>query len=88
MSLFCSVSPKVVYFLSEVFTTPSILIIFSVQIWRGVGRGVGEGLGGLPSCGYVSIAITIVRSYSGKYLEFVAVCIVVSAQHVPMATNE
>ena len=54
----------------------------------GKGWGGGEGLGGLPSCGYVSIAITIVRSYTEKYHEFVAVCIVVSVQHVPMATNE
>jgi len=27
------------------------------------------------------IIITIVRSYTGKYHEFVAVCIVTSAQH-------
>ena len=27
------------------------------------------------------ISITIVRSYTGKYYEFVAICIVTSAQH-------
>ena len=30
---------------------------------------------------YDYIIITIVRSYTGKYHEFVAVCIVTSAQH-------
>ena len=32
-------------------------------------------------CYLYNIIITIVRSYTGKYHEFVAVCIVTSAQH-------
>ena len=37
------------------------------------------------------INITIVQSYTGKYHEFVAVCIVTSTQHkyqCPMTANE
>ena len=30
---------------------------------------------------YIHVSITIVQNYTGKYHEFVAVCIVTSAQH-------
>ena len=37
---------------------------------------------------YKYISITIVQSYTRKYHEFVAVCIVTSVQTMPTATNE
>jgi len=46
-----------------------------------MGQGKGPELIIHFACAQYYITITIVRSYTEKYHEFVAVCIVTSAQH-------
>ena len=53
--------------------------ISDISVYSGISVSYCSGIASYYGDTY--IIITIVRSYSGKYHEFVAVCIVTSAQH-------